>query len=90
MTDETREQIKRDASKVLYHPESEYFRQGATHQHPIAFEAGKKEGWNEAIEAAIKAVRSRMTLSVSTTNSIHNNALSDTIKILKDMKNETT
>jgi len=94
MTDETREQIKRDATIYAANGDtikacincgchedqsckwgghgSEYdcnyvshdipdvfsplrqrtlnaFTDGATHQHPISFDQGKKEGWNEAI-----------------------------------------
>lgn len=30
---------------------------GATHQHPIAFEAGKKEGFNEGLAAALEFLR---------------------------------
>jgi len=54
MTDETREQIKRDASKFLMHPESEYFKQGATHQHPISFEQGRKEERKQVINEVLR------------------------------------
>lgn len=69
MTDETREQIKRDAAEwsVLQRFEGKAiitrndtavrdYADGATHQHPIAFSAGKREGRREAIEEALNII----------------------------------
>lgn len=62
MTDDTIEQIgeaskafadKHFASHGTYYDRETSFRAGATHQHPISFEQGRKEGWNEAISSIV-------------------------------------
>lgn len=69
MTDETRDQIKKDASEwadAMLQAEEDFdtssFELGCEHQHPIAYEQGKKDGWDEAIKSfdldeVIKALR---------------------------------
>jgi hypothetical protein len=67
MTDETREQIKRDAENYTATPpqfhssikaiERSAFINGCEHQHPISFSAGEKAGWNEAVDAALETLR---------------------------------
>ena len=61
MTDETREQIRIDAKNYelsVGNTSSRYtdadFRAGATHQHPISFEQGRKEGIKDAIASVKK------------------------------------
>jgi hypothetical protein len=57
MTDETREQIKRDAhdwgtNRTVcedFEANPYSFMQGAENQHPIAFEAGRKAGFNDCL-----------------------------------------
>lgn len=56
MTDETREQIRKDAAKFFRQTVScgvtHAFAQGATHQHPIA----EKAGYNLGLEDALKLI----------------------------------
>jgi len=64
MTDETRAQIEKDSKEYVMsmsrheHEDIRYagddFTEGAAHQHPISFEQGRKDGWNEAIFACMK------------------------------------
>lgn len=60
MTDETREQIKTDAAKWFgddfkrgNRSAIDIFKDGATHQHPIAFAQGLAEGRRQAIDDCI-------------------------------------
>lgn len=61
MTEETREQIKRDAHEYANDPNIpnkvdavQDFQMGATHQHPIAYAEGVNDGRRQAIEEALK------------------------------------
>lgn len=61
MTDETREQIKRDTrewcDEMLQLEEdfnSSSFEAGATHQHLISYAQGEKDGFNAGLKAALE------------------------------------
>lgn len=65
MTDDTRDQIttasKEYASTHLgsndtWHDKQISFRDGAMAQHPISFEQGRKEGYNQAVSDAKMAI----------------------------------
>jgi hypothetical protein len=89
MTEETREQIARDAKIIPYH--SNPVKQAAIameHQHPIAFEAGRKEERIKTIKDCIQIVRNLQIVSVATPSAIHNNALHSVIKELEALKTE--
>jgi hypothetical protein len=58
MTDQDKERIEKAAENSLKNEEHrDYFKIGAEYEHPIAFNKGKIEGFNEGIEAALTLIK---------------------------------
>jgi len=73
MKEEDKERIDAKANiySALFPSEIDYkfiryvFKDGAEYEHPIAFNQGKIEGFNEGIEAALKVLRENDTVPKS-------------------------